>query len=207
MRILLLSDTHGSHEQVEIPPADVLIHAGDMTRSGTLDELAAFNAFLATLPHPVKLVIAGNRDFCCEGNPVESRRLLTNAIYLEDEEFAIAGLRVYGSPWQPPFLNMAFNLPRGEALREKWDRIPAGVDILVTHTPPMGFGDLTNLGAHVGCEELSAAVLRVRPQVNVYGHIHEGYGDRSHAGIRYINASVMDAGMRVCNPPIMVDLE
>jgi hypothetical protein len=206
MRILLLSDTHGAHRQVEYPTADVLIHAGDMTRGGTLAELAAFNEFLATLPYARNIVIAGNRDFCCQRQPAESRRILTRALYLEDQEISLEGLRVYGSPWQPPFLDMAFNLPRGVELRKKWECIPAGIDILVTHTPPLGIGDLTLRGAHVGCEELLPAVRRLHPRIHCFGHIHEAYGDWVADGIRYINASVMDAAMRVVNEPVLVDI-
>jgi predicted phosphodiesterase len=31
MRIVLISDTHGLHRQLEVPPGDLLIHAGDFT--------------------------------------------------------------------------------------------------------------------------------------------------------------------------------
>jgi Icc-related predicted phosphoesterase len=206
MRFLFLSDTHGLHRQTQYPPADVLIHAGDLTRSGTLSELAEVNAFLGGLPHPRKIVIAGNRDFCLQRQPEESRRRLTNAVYLQDEEITVDGVRIYGSPWQPPFLDMAFNLPRGEPLRLKWKRIPSGVDILVTHTPPMGIGDLTRKCAHVGCEELLPAVRRIRPRIHVFGHIHEAYGDWTEGGTRFLNASVMDASMRIVHPPVLVDL-
>ena len=33
---------------------------------------------------------------------------------------------------------MAFNLERGAELREKWDVVPAHVDVLITHGPPHG---------------------------------------------------------------------
>jgi Icc-related predicted phosphoesterase len=206
VRFLLLSDTHGAHSQVEYPPADVLIHAGDVTRSGTLAELAAFNDFLGSLPYSRKIVIAGNRDFCFQRQPAESRRILTHAVYLQDEEITVGGLRVYGTPWQPPFLDMAFNLPRGESLRVKWDLIPTGIDILVTHTPPLGIGDLTRRGAHVGCEELLPAVKRLHPRIHLFGHIHEAYGDQTADGIRFINASVMGVTMDIEHQPLLVEL-
>ena len=66
MVIVALSDTHGLHASVAVPPGDILVHAGDLTSHGTLDEVVAFNAFLGTLPHRHKLVIAGNHDFCFE---------------------------------------------------------------------------------------------------------------------------------------------
>jgi predicted phosphodiesterase len=206
VRIIFLSDTHGQQDRIQVPDGDILIHAGDLTRHGTIEELAAVNEFLERLPHPDKFVIAGNRDFCFERQPVDSRRILTGARYLQDEEAAVGNLRIFGSPWQPPFLDMAFNLPRGEPLREKWDRIPEGIDILVTHTPPMGIGDRTIIGQHVGCEELILAVQRVRPKVHVFGHIHEAYGEVRQSGVRFINASVVDIHMCLKNPPVIMDL-
>ena len=49
----------------------------------------------------------------------EVRRLLTNCTYLEDSSVTLEGIRIHGSPWQPVFSNSAFNLPRGEQLRQK----------------------------------------------------------------------------------------
>ena len=34
MRIVALSDTHGQHGHIAVPPGDVLIHAGDLTLHG-----------------------------------------------------------------------------------------------------------------------------------------------------------------------------
>lgn len=39
---------------------------------------------------------------------------------------------------QPWFYGWGFNLPRGQALLEKWNLIPEGVDVLITHGPPLG---------------------------------------------------------------------
>ena len=44
---------------------------------------------------------------------------------------------------QPWFYGWGFNLPRGQALLEKWNLIPEGVDILITHGPPLGKSQLS----------------------------------------------------------------
>ena len=36
MKIIAPSDTHGLHQALQIPDGDILIHAGDLTRPGTL---------------------------------------------------------------------------------------------------------------------------------------------------------------------------
>lgn len=58
---------------------------------------------------------------------------------------------------------------------QKWDKIPDDTDILVTHTPPVGHGDLCCTGVRAGCVELLTTVQqRVKPKYHVFGHIHEG---------------------------------
>ena len=89
--------------RVEIPDADILIFAGDMSVCRTLQDVAGFNAFLKSLPHTYKIVVGGNHDHLLASSPDLGRELLQDAIYLQDEEVVIAGLKIYGSPWQPIF--------------------------------------------------------------------------------------------------------
>lgn len=56
-----------------------------------------------------------------------------------------------GTPWQPEFCKWAFNVPRGAACLEKWNQIPANIDILISHTPPVGYGDLCSSNVRAGC--------------------------------------------------------
>jgi Icc-related predicted phosphoesterase len=189
LRIVAMADTHGRHEELEIPEGDVLIHAGDMTHRGTLGELVEVNRFLARLPHRYKLVVAGNHDGCFEDEPGRARAVLTAATYLEDESVVIEGLRFHGSPWQPWFHGWAFNLPRGPKLARKWAGIPEDTDVLITHGPPLGFGDRSRDGARVGCEELLKRVRVVRPRLHVFGHIHEDGGLWTEEGTTFVNVT------------------
>jgi predicted phosphohydrolase len=206
MRVVCLSDTHALHQQVEVPDGDLLVHAGDLTRMGDLADVRAFDRWLQGLPHPHKVVIAGNHDFCFEREPGPARASLESCTYLQDAAVTAGGLTVYGSPWQPWFFDWAFNLERGEPLRQKWDLIPADCDILVTHGPPLGHGDRTAGGDLAGCEELLAAIQRVQPALHVFGHIHEGYGETWEGPTRCVNASTCTLGYAPENRPIVVDL-
>ncbi len=207
MRLVCISDTHGRHGELSLPEGDFLLHAGDFTSHGELAEIAMFNAWLGTLPHRRKVVIAGNHDFALERLPEIARPMLTHAIYLEDEEVSLDGLRIYGSPWQPLFFNWAFNLERGEPLKRKWERIPAGIDVLLTHGPPQGILDLTSRGSPVGCADLLSAVARVKPRLHLFGHIHEAYGQQTRGGVTYVNASSCDLRYRPVQEPIVIELE
>jgi len=89
-------------------------------------------------------------------------------------------VKFYGSPWQPWFYDWAFNLERGAEIRAKWDLIPEVIDVLITHGPPFGIGDLTARGDKAGCQDLLEVLERIKPRVHIFGHIHEGYGITSN---------------------------
>ena len=201
--IVAISDTHGLHEALEVPPGDILVHAGDMTNMGEIEGVGAFNDWLGSLPHAHKIVIAGNHDFCFERDREASEPLLTNCTYLHDSAVTALGIRFWGSPWQPWFFNWAFNLQRGEEIRQKWDLIPADTDVLITHGPPRGHGDRTQGGELVGCRDLLDAIERIRPQLHVFGHIHEGYGVSSNGHTTMVNASNCDFAYEPVNPPVV----
>ncbi|KAL5010172.1 hypothetical protein ScPMuIL_012477 [Solemya velum] len=215
IRFVCLSDTHAEIEKssITIPDGDVLLHAGDFS-NGSRSEVKLFNQFLGKLPHKYKIVIAGNMDLTFEGSTPHgqtepygadvARQYLPNCTYLQDSAIDVFGVRIYGSPWQPEFC-CAFNLPRGEKLLQKWNKIPADTDILLTHGPPLGYGDSPRSGGHVGCVELLNTVQRrVRPKYHVYGHVHEGYGVRSDGQTVFINASHMNRDCPI-NQPIIFD--
>ncbi len=205
-RIVCLSDTHNRLDELDVPDGDVLVHAGDFSKRGAAEEVRSFVDALVTLPHEDKVVIAGNHDFLCEEDPAAARELLRDVHYLLDSGVTLRGLRFWGSPWQPEFFDWAFNLPRGAALAAMWALIPDETDVLVTHGPPRGILDRTVTGVAVGCDDLLAALARVRPRLHVFGHIHEAYGKLERDGTTFVNASNCDVRYRPVQPPITIDL-
>jgi predicted phosphohydrolase len=215
-RIVCISDTHGRHDAIAVPDGDVLIHAGDLSMMGREAEIEAFAEWFGALPHRHRIVIAGNHDWLFERSPQRARELLGDVTYLRDDAVEIDGLVIWGSPWQPWFHDWAFNLRRGEEIRAKWDLIPEGTDVLVTHGPPFGhldgvprawFAEDDAIAVeHVGCEELEIALARVQPRLHVFGHIHEGYGQSVLGETILVNASTCDADYQPVNPAIVVDL-
>lgn len=202
-RIVCVSDTHARHHLTRVPNGDILVHAGDLTRHGSLDDVEAFDRWLGHLPHRHKIVICGNHDFCFQEQPAKARARITNAIYLEDSGCEIDGLTFWGSPWQPWFGGWAFNLPRGEELDAKWAKIPVGVDVLITHGPPEGILDRTKRGELAGCRDLLNRVYEVKPRLHVFGHIHEAAGRVDTDDTTFVNASTL-LGL---GSGVVVDLE
>jgi Icc-related predicted phosphoesterase len=209
MRIVTISDTHLRHNIV-VPDGDVLIHAGDLTMSGSIPEVIEATHWLHRLPHKYKVVVAGNHDWLFQLAPEKARSLMNGLVYLQDEEIMIEGYHIFGTPWQPAFLAWAFNVPRGRELQEKWKTIPDHIDILVVHGPPMYFQD-SNGKEHVGSEELLERLLQINPLLVVCGHIHEGYGESyitlRDSNIHVVNACICDEKYRPVNQPIIIELE
>ncbi|KAG9118608.1 hypothetical protein FRC07_006802, partial [Ceratobasidium sp. 392] len=162
IRVVCISDTHGAEPPV--PDGDILIHAGDLTPIGTANELRAAAEWISSLPHPIKLVIAGNHDrgldmeYCedsqCSAENPEIDWQALGITYLEHSATTITirgrELRVFGSPLTPAFGRGAFQYPPArdspERAREVWDDIPLDTDILITHGPPMNHLDKATRG-------------------------------------------------------------
>ncbi|GAB1320296.1 hypothetical protein MFIFM68171_10506 [Madurella fahalii] len=124
--VVCISDTHNF--QLALPDGDILVHAGDLTQSGSLKELQAMVDWLRLQPHSIKIVIAGNHDTLLDSSYVtagkassESKRDLDwgDLIYLENSGTTITcpngrRLRVYGSLRSPRHGNWAFQYFRSD---------------------------------------------------------------------------------------------
>ena len=207
MRICAIADQHGCLPV--IPDCDLLLIAGDIcpaTNHGIFfqaDWLATeFRAWLSRLTMPV-VAIWGNHDFIGEQAPDLVPRLPW--ILLQDSAVEINGLRIYGSPWQPRFFDWAFNLDEPD-LERKWELIPEGIDILLLHGPPYGYGDWVGRGEHTGSPSLRERIFEVKPKLAVFGHIHEGRGQWLENGVILANVTILDEAYRFVYEPMVFQL-
>jgi predicted phosphohydrolase len=203
MRIVAVADTHLFHDELVVPDGDVFVHAGDMCQGGSLEELERAVRWIRALPHRTKVIIAGNHDFAFAEQPEEARAMVEDFVYLQDSGWAIDGVSFWGSPWQPEFNDWAFNLPRGEALAEKWALVPDRVDVLITHGPPRGIGDRGPVAGRLGCEDLLERVRVVKPRVHFFGHIHQDGGAWQHGETLFVNATTWECE----RAPTVIDLD
>jgi Icc-related predicted phosphoesterase len=189
MRLVLLSDTHQLHREVDVPDGDILIHAGDFTLfSESMKAVADFNDWLGELPHRYKIVVPGNHESFLESDPSE-RSLLSNATVLINEGIEIEGLRIWGSPVTPMY-GGAFGLSSAKDRKRLYAQIPLDTDVLISHGPPFGILDADPVsGLHQGCHELLDAVMWVRPKLHVFGHIHGASGVFQTEHTTFVNAS------------------
>ncbi|KAL8669616.1 MAG: hypothetical protein Q9168_005801 [Polycauliona sp. 1 TL-2023] len=211
-RFCIISDTHTAElwpaddkthaYRDPLPSADVLLHAGDITNVGYINEYEAMIDLLSKADAELKIVIAGNHDVTLDEpyyEKVGKKKFHRNygedldvvkemwtgekakkagIVYLEE------GVRTFtisnGARFTPEFCNFAFPYERDEDRFNEHAQNPIPdhpkIDIILTHGPPAGILDETKHGDKVGCEHLLRAVHRCRPRLHCFGHIHEGWG-------------------------------
>jgi len=181
VKIYAISDQHG-HLGPDIPECDLLIVAGDVAPSWhgprnpgaerQRQDLWMVNWFAWIKRQPMKAWYAcwGNHDYAspikgfCDG-PIEHNLL-----------------KLWFSPWSNEFCRWNW-MKQPEELGEYYKQIPYGTDIIVSHQPPYGYGDLLapfmrrgGEDPHVGSKELLETIKRIQPKAVVCGHIHDGHG-------------------------------
>lgn len=224
MIIDCISDLHGSFPKLD--GGDLLIVAGDLTARDTDAQHLDFIEWLGygqkyESKYKKVIYIAGNHDGFLDPKTKRYGRINVpeewNIEYLCDSGTEFQGLNIWGSPWSLAFPGMnpkckAFTLDSEEELKEKWALIPDDIDILVTHSPPMKFLDLTTSDKNVGSPSLSVKLFDIKPALHVFGHIHEAYGEFSISGIgweeetKLVNASIVNERYEHVNKPIRVIL-
>ncbi|TFK55026.1 Metallo-dependent phosphatase, partial [Heliocybe sulcata] len=200
-RFVCISDTHS--RRYPVPPGDVLLHSGDLSLYGSFSALHKTIAWLQTLPHPLKIIIAGNHDLCLDPDWTQntlgydedsqktgSAQALVRDLavreagiqYLEHESYQFTSVsgkqwNVYGSPAAPRYSDGAFQYATDQEADEIYSNIPLDTEILLTHTPPYRTLDKTRKGKHAGCRRLAAHMSQLNAcRLHVFGHIHEGHG-------------------------------
>lgn len=201
-----ISDLHGNRP--ELKGGNILILGGDHLASDGVRELGRFVKWLHRIcdRYDHIIYIGGNHDnklqrYYPEGyGPKFEREGLDNPKnlhYLCDSGIELEGLYFYGSPHTTLFPRqnphcMAFSCSEYE-LRDKFSKIPDKVDVLVTHSPPYSVLDRNIRGQNCGSHSLMQRVGDVRPQLHVFGHIHEdGAKKQNISGIQFINSSYVN---------------
>lgn len=235
MKITSIADSHGKQRYIKWGDkdrkTDLLLIAGDISMMGSEYEVKDFFSWLYRFPAKFVVLIAGNHDLSFDphrgGNDGEKPLWLLEELaifkskptnfYLENTGCEIEGIKIWGSPITPWFFGetWAFNEHRGpDKIGKVWEQIPEGTDIIITHGPPYGFGDFIPAGHYgeaedriVGCTELASRIKEIKPALNIYGHIHEGYGLYSDADTIYLNSSVVDERYQPVNQPWVFEYE
>jgi len=219
-KIVCISDTHCQLTKFKIPDGDLLIHAGDLTYRGNVEEISKELKELGKIAKNFKygcVFICGNHDWLGERQPNFMKQIAIDEelLYLDHSSIVVEGLNIFGSAYTPVFGNWAFNVDR-KKLKKYWDQIPINTDILITHGPPMGIGDgvikINPMKGEqqiekVGCLELYKKIQKLNQlKLHVFGHIHQSYGITIFNKVNYINASICTESYKPLNSPIIIEL-
>lgn len=210
MRLVAISDTHNKQADLDVPEGDLFVHAGDLTVHGSLEELAIALDWIGRLPHPYKVVIAGNHDRAFQRQPEAARALIPAGVtYLEGSGAELAGLNVWGGPWTARYHRTlwAFELTLDQRAA-CWAAIPADTELLVTHIPAAGILDASDRHQRAGCPALLERLPQLpRLRAHVAGHLHDGRGHALRGGVHHMNVAAMGRGYRErLLGPLVLDL-
>ena len=211
MKIVCFSDSHGQHRSKNLNkwfhdnPTDILIFSGDYQLNSE-DHGEDFIEWISNLPYKHKIITAGNhdnnfatiKDKCKEYN---------NMHFLIHNSINIDGINFFISAYSRTFGHWVF-MEDEDTLEYLYEKIPNDTEILVTHTPPYNKLDLTFGGVWAGSTSLEKRIKELpNLKYNIFGHIHESFGNVSEHGIQYINCSVLDEIYRLKNNPVIVEFE
>lgn len=195
MKICSISDTHGITPDF-LKKCDILTISGDISPCmGGFDSYGMqyeyfINDFIPFFKNKAKhiIIIGGNHDSFLEitmNNGMEEnlrKELPKNVHYLRDSSIIIDGIHFYGTPWTPEFCGWSFmKYDTEDGLGKIFEKIPEGVDILLSHGPAYGYNDKIEMPIysgsstkHLGSKMLLKRIKTVRPKNVVVGHIHSG---------------------------------
>lgn len=161
---------------------DLIISAGDLK--------ASYLSFLVTVGHAPVFYVHGNHDTGYEQRPPEGCDDIDGRLIIYN------GLRIVGLGGCRKYHEGAHQYTERQMQKRmkklRWDIIKAGgVDIVVTHAPPLGVGDAED-NAHRGFETLLDFIDQYHPVYLLHGHVHLTYGqdqtrEREYHGTRVIN--------------------
>lgn len=190
MKIQFISDTHSIFSDIEIVPCDLLIHAGDITSLGTIEELILYNNWLGSIKHNYKYIIsvAGNHDFYAEKNKEEVKKILSNCFYLQEEYLDVEGFKIFGSPYVVKYNDNSFQKYEYELFNLFKD---VRADIIISHAPCYDILDFTHEGNNAGSHSLRECIQDIiKPKLFACGHIHEARGILKDGSTIHVNGAM-----------------
>ena len=197
MLILHLSDTHSKHHELRnLPPADIIIHSGDISFAGSENEVMDFIEWFGALPYKYKIFIAGNHDFCLFEANIDV--VPQNCFYLCNSSVTIQGIKFYGAPM---FMEDVMSGDYDANLQ----KIPIDTNVLVTHQPPYSILDYSG-NINYGDRNLLQIVLKSKPKYHLFGHIHGAYGIEKSEDTTFVNAAILSENYELMYEPILLKI-
>lgn len=191
----LIGDLHGRAPIVR-PDSYLILLAGDICPDANGMEGQArwldgeFRAWLERMPCPV-VAVPGNHDRILQRPDLVPGGLKWHLRTVPDV-VEVAGLSIFCNPYvrsDRPGDNGAFVVEE-EKIEEGCQKMPDLVDVVLTHSPALGWHDRPSAAHHLGSLALRYACWKKRPRLVVNGHIHEARGWSMDDGVYSVNATL-----------------
>lgn len=146
---------------------DLILSCGDLPPE--------YLEFLTTVVNRPLLFVRGNHD------GIYDRKYPEGCIDIDDQVYNYNGLRILGlggSKRYRPGADMYTEKEMQKRIRKLKGtfQFTNGFDILLTHAPAAGYGDLEDL-PHTGFECFNDLMETYHPAYMFFGHVHESYGN------------------------------
>ena len=201
MKILSVSDEEcpalwDYYQPGRLREYDLILSCGDLN--------AKYLSFLVTMARCPVLYVHGNHDTNYDAKPPEG------CDCIDDQLVVYKGLRILGlggcRKYRPGNFQYTESQMRRRILRLKRQiRQAGGVDVVVTHAPPMGVGDAED-PAHQGFAAFLELIDSYHPQYLLHGHVHMRYGQNIPRHNEYHGTQVINVCERftldIPDPPI-----
>ena len=188
MRILAVSDEEcpalwDYYVPGKLKEYDLILSCGDLK--------ASYLSFLVTMGNRPVLYVHGNHDSSYTQEPPEG------CDCIDDRVVTYNGVRILGLGgclWYHEGAHQYTERQMRRRIRKLRFQLwkTKGVDIVVTHAPPKGVGDLDD-AAHRGFESLLELLDKYNPQYLIHGHVHLRYGLDQPREHTYKNTKVINA--------------
>lgn len=173
MKILIIADEESRSlwdyfKPEKVEGVDLMISCGDLK--------AEYLEFLVTMHHTPLLYVPGNHD------SRYTRHMPEGCENIDGQVFTYKGVRILGLGGSMKYGNEPFMYTEKEMRKKIHDTKRSiirnsGFDILVTHSPARGYGDMDDL-PHRGFECFNELMERCKPKYMFHGHVHATYGSR-----------------------------
>lgn len=187
MRILAVSDVESKryyeyYKKGSLDDFDLILSCGDLHPE--------YLEFLVTMAHCPLLYVHGNHDDRYGREP-------DGCICVDDRLYVYNGLRIVGLGGSCRYRDGKYMYTEHEMKRRIFRlgyrlRRSGGFDILLTHAPVRGLGDLEDL-PHRGFNCFRRLLDRWQPRYFIHGHVHRNYGRAIPQKSRYGDTVVINA--------------
>ncbi|MBR0352208.1 MAG: metallophosphoesterase family protein [Oscillospiraceae bacterium] len=175
---------------------DLILSCGDLK--------ADYLTFLVTMSRARLLYVHGNHDGSYASFPPEGCENIDGHLVIFN---GVRILGLGGCLWyhDGPHQYTEKQMRRRIAGLSRSIKKAGGVDIVVTHAPPKGLGDMDS-PAHRGFEALVSLIETYRPKYLIHGHTHLNYGVNIPRVTRYMETEIINAsGMVELDYPAPAD--